>query len=223
MNNSANREHHKGDEYIIDEINPVPRRKKLRFIRFAGIKYYRTPYKGYYISKKGILLSRKQNKCYFPQNYLRGNYYRVALYINKRKRYISVHKLVMETFYGECPKGYSVDHIDCDTTNNSLSNLRYLTYRDNARREHCGKPSGTSLKVVGIIDGVKKTYDSVKAFWHTVHFSSATWKKLKNGIYPKGIKSRFIVHKFVKKKKHYLIIADLNPNRQRKFLGRIFT
>lgn len=52
MNNSANREHHKGDEYIIDEINPVPRRKKLRFIRFAGIKYYRTPYKGYYISKK---------------------------------------------------------------------------------------------------------------------------------------------------------------------------
>lgn len=30
MNNSANREHHKGDEYIIDEINPVPRRKKLR-------------------------------------------------------------------------------------------------------------------------------------------------------------------------------------------------
>ena len=52
MNNSANREHHKGDEYIIDEINPVPRRKKLRFIRFTWIKYYRTPYKGYYISKK---------------------------------------------------------------------------------------------------------------------------------------------------------------------------
>lgn len=223
MRKSANGEHHKGDKYIIDKVNPVPRRKKLKFIRFSDVKYYKTPYKGYYISKKGILLSRKQNKYYFPQNVLRGNYYRVALYVNKKRRYFSVHKLMMETFYGKCPEGYSVDHIDCDTTNNAITNLRYLTYRDNARREHCGKPSGNSLKVFSIIDGKKKVYDSVNSFLLANNFSTATWKKLLLGIYPKGIKSRYIVKKFVKEREYYSIIANLNPNRQRKFLGKIFT
>lgn len=43
----------------------------------------------------------------------------------------SVHRLVAETFIGECPLGYEVDHIDRDKTNNSAKNLRYVSSKEN--------------------------------------------------------------------------------------------
>ena len=46
----------------------------------------------------------------------------------------SVHKMVWETFKGEVPVGYDVDHIDDDKLNNKLTNLQLLTHKDNIRK-----------------------------------------------------------------------------------------
>ncbi len=43
----------------------------------------------------------------------------------------SVHRLVLETFNGEIPQGYEIDHIDGNKQNNALSNLRCVTHIDN--------------------------------------------------------------------------------------------
>lgn len=43
----------------------------------------------------------------------------------------SIHRLVLETFVGPCPKGMECCHADSDPTNNSLSNLRWDTHAGN--------------------------------------------------------------------------------------------
>lgn len=45
-----------------------------------------------------------------------------------------VHSMVALAFIGKRPKGYVVDHIDSNKSNNSASNLRYITSADNILR-----------------------------------------------------------------------------------------
>lgn len=57
----------------------------------------------------------------------------------------TVHRLVLETYVGECPKGEEACHYDGNPLNNTLSNLRWDTVSNNARdrirhiRERFGK------------------------------------------------------------------------------------
>lgn len=44
---------------------------------------------------------------------------------------VRVHRLVAETFLGECSKGYVVNHIDGNKQNNSVENLQYITPSQN--------------------------------------------------------------------------------------------
>lgn len=62
---------------------------------------------------------------------------------NSQVRY--VHLLVARAFLGERPKGLTVNHKDGVKTNNSASNLEYVTYKENTQHafriglRHCGE------------------------------------------------------------------------------------
>ena len=43
-----------------------------------------------------------------------------------------VHRLVLEAFVGPCPIGMVSRHLDCDGTNNYLTNITYSTRSENA-------------------------------------------------------------------------------------------
>lgn len=43
-----------------------------------------------------------------------------------------VHRAVMEAFVGKCPKGYVVNHKNCDKLDNRLENLEYVTAKKNS-------------------------------------------------------------------------------------------
>lgn len=44
-----------------------------------------------------------------------------------------VHRIIWETFYGEIPEGYQIDHINTIRTDNRLDNLRVVTQAENNR------------------------------------------------------------------------------------------
>lgn len=45
-----------------------------------------------------------------------------------------IHRLVYETFIGEIRKGYTIDHIDENKTNNKLENLQQLSRKNNLKK-----------------------------------------------------------------------------------------
>ena len=97
-----------------------------------------------------------------------GGYHKVRL---QGRRVRGVHQLVAEAFLGPCPPGHEVDHIDCDPSNNCVSNLQYLTPEANRqarvdRREvfSCGHPvAGNSYQ-----NGSSRTcHQCRKASWQS--------------------------------------------------------
>lgn len=50
-----------------------------------------------------------------------------------KMRAVYVHRLVMQTFIGPPPEGKEVNHIDGVKTNARLSNLEYVTHKENAQ------------------------------------------------------------------------------------------
>ena len=60
----------------------------------------------------------------------------VSIRVSKPERtMIMVHRLVYETFVGEIPHGYEIDHINTIRDDNSLENLRCVTHTENNRNE----------------------------------------------------------------------------------------
>ncbi len=60
-------------------------------------------------------------------------YCRVRLYLNGRGRLHPVHRLVLETFMGPCPKGMEACHNNGIRADNRLDNLRWDSRSENAR------------------------------------------------------------------------------------------
>ena len=51
-----------------------------------------------------------------------------------KPRTFFVHRLLLETFVGPCPEGWMADHKDGNKKNNHLSNLEWVTARENTVR-----------------------------------------------------------------------------------------
>lgn len=83
----------------------------------------------YYISPNGHIYNKNTNKELRQEKI--GNYRRVQLYYGYNGKHYGVHKLVWEAFKGEIPEGYEIDHIDRDSTNNHIDNLRLVTHSEN--------------------------------------------------------------------------------------------
>lgn len=64
------------------------------------------------------------------------NYTHVALYVNGKRRYFTVHFLVMATFVGPRPDGMEINHIDGDAANNRRENLEYVTRSENLKHAY---------------------------------------------------------------------------------------
>ena len=63
-----------------------------------------------------------------------GRYFTIEV---DRKKYY-VHNLMAEVFLDDRPDGFVVDHIDRDTTNNNIGNLRLVSRQENLKNSSSG-------------------------------------------------------------------------------------
>ena len=94
-------------------------------------------YNDYLICGNGDVYSLKKKKPrkMKPYNDCRG-YFKIDLYKDNVRKRCKVHRLVAQAFIPN-PYGFSdVDHIDGNKKNNCISNLQWLSHRDNIRKYH---------------------------------------------------------------------------------------
>jgi hypothetical protein len=65
----------------------------------------------------------------------KDGYYKVGIRENGRRTWHRVHNLVCRAFHGEPGENEVTDHIDHNTTNNHVSNLRWLDALENSKRQ----------------------------------------------------------------------------------------
>lgn len=95
-------------------------------------------------------------------SYKKEKYYEVGL---KNESYY-VHRIIWELHYGEIPKGMQIDHIDGNSLNNEISNLRIVPNAINCRNQKKSKynTSGVAGASWQTINGL--TY--ARAQWYDI-------------------------------------------------------
>lgn len=117
------------------------RRKKEKYIRDLPDETWKEirGYPNYLVSNMGRVRNTKTGFFVKPDRDKTAKYARVILVKEGVKKHYFVHRLVYSAFTGDYNyNGFVIDHIDSDTRNNKLSNLRKVTPSENnyARNKH---------------------------------------------------------------------------------------
>ena len=92
-------------------------------------------YPDYAISSFGNIKNIKFDKKLNPHITDQG-YCIVNIYCNKKDKHFKVHRLVAETFIDNPDKKRTVNHIDGNKLNNSVSNLEWATHSENHKHSY---------------------------------------------------------------------------------------
>src|SRR5262252_4940755 len=87
----------------------------------------------YQVSDQGQVRNTQTNKILQPVRIKNGRLY-ISLSNDGFQRKCTVHSLVASAFLGECPPDHEITHKDGDYTHNDVSNLEYVTRRENQKR-----------------------------------------------------------------------------------------
>ena len=92
-------------------------------------------YPDYEVSNMGNVRSNKLGKTkLLKQQCTRLGYYRVYLFNGKLEKWKRVNILVLEAFVGKAMLGMESSHLDNNSKNNKLSNLKWESVAENNRR-----------------------------------------------------------------------------------------
>lgn len=84
---------------------------------------------GYFINREGEVFNSRGKKL---KPVLRNGYLRLGLYVNKRRKFFTIHNLLVKVF--NKAENYEVcRHLDGNRKNNKLSNLKPGTYKENSK------------------------------------------------------------------------------------------
>ena len=86
-----------------------------------------------------------------------GNHWTIKF----KKRMVKVHRIIWELTFGVIPENYVVDHIDGDSLNNSIGNLRVVSSETNSRNRCMSRRNTSGFSGVSF----RKNYNAYQACW----------------------------------------------------------
>lgn len=108
-----------------------------------------------YVLRDGKIINKKTRKILSYRQNSRGDY-RCTVYINGKKKAITVARAALATLVGPPPTpDHTADHIDRIPENNSIGNLRWVTKSDQSMNQT--RPKIYKSAFIIVKDGVEKT------------------------------------------------------------------
>jgi hypothetical protein len=137
-------------------------------------RYVNNSNEKYEVSDTGLVRSKLKSCKTLSQKTKTNGYKEVNLYFKPNvSKMCYVHRIVVESFIGEIPLGFEINHIDGDKSNNNLSNLQIVTPSEN--RVHCHHVLGKKIKVYkGSEHGMAKTSEDVVLMLRDGHKNGET-------------------------------------------------
>ena len=111
--------------YVNERKSIIYKGDDMSKVKLTGYDY------NYHITDTGRVY--KNEKLLSPANNGLG-YLDIKLWKGGKRVHRYVHRLVWQTFVGEIPAGYEVNHKDHNKANNSLSNLELVTHSVNLKK-----------------------------------------------------------------------------------------
>ncbi len=99
----------------------------------------------YLVYTNGDIKSKSTGNMLKPHR-IKTGYHNVCLEYKGKRRCVSVHRLVGECHIDNHENKPHVDHIDRNTDNNDISNLRWATLSENAQNKGIYKSNKTGYK-----------------------------------------------------------------------------
>ncbi len=133
--------------------------KNTNFILTKDIKNYEGLYQ---ITSNGQVISYSNGyKKILKQRKNKDGYWYVVLCVNNERKTMKVHLLVVRAFLKQPEKTMQANHKDMDKDNNNLSNLNYMTARENTT--HHRKQQKYTSKYTGVCwsKAANKWYSSI--------------------------------------------------------------
>lgn len=90
-------------------------------------------FEDYEISSWGRVFNTKTGRYVRPETHDKG-YLRVDLYNEDGRKHCKIHRLVAEAFIPNPDGKPHINHIDGNNQNNSISNLEWVTNKENATK-----------------------------------------------------------------------------------------
>jgi len=173
----------------IDNINSYVSLDKINEYDFSN----------YYINKEGIIINTKYKNRKI-KNFIDANgYYRVYLYYeNNKKNQYPLHRLIAKfylknghTYFDD--HNYVVNHIDKNRLNNNISNLEWITQKENTIHG-CGrkiaKINKDTNEIIKTYNSIREAYEELNKPWNSLISKVCNGEKGRNTIY--GFKWKYI-------------------------------